>query len=756
MATTLPPVATAHQLPQRDEMETSLAAEERPSHAGVKFEENAEPEGTVTAQRREDFYDPSKDRVLLRRVPALRPLVELRGIEFHRHWPLEMLSHRLAMEREDEIVHLRKLFMLRIQNPYVSTTDLKFYQMTTGTEFEEDAEPMPRALSRVTEARHQPKGHVEGLPKPYDNDDYYVIPRFPATTSDPWTNQRRAKTAPPPPSRKREPPCPRPILLHHDHRHHPRRHPHESVFRRLSTPAAPRKAPEDEPKPARTVPPPGPEFFDRLATPRNRELKKDVKLIRTKPGKATAASEDGTEGEDDAVGELAQQKREPKPPTARRPSEEAIRRLSMPRVHPEPPVHAEVLVAMRGRRDPTVFERLTRPKRIVAPKVGKKRNRELTIKGMPEKNEDVAEPEDAQESNDDMRAGLDEATETPASQQPAVEGHTNMAAAEEPTAPLAPATAEHELLNTSAAQPRRTLSAEAGDRPELSEPAADVLGDDVVAPATAPHADEVSCRPAEPTSTEPEKTLASQAGELSSEQHGEKHEASVTDGGDGAGDAAAVRREELPAAMDVKQGASSEKHRPGQEAGEEAAVAEHQAEASFAAAAHMAQVDAVGPIHAADAEPRSSWVDAVAVDAAAPAAAAVVESSELNAAAVHVSPVANTETDAAKAREGDASAHKGVGAAAVESALAPNPSVDAVHVREDEGAKALEDFAAGTEMAADAAFGAGQTETHADGDASGGEVKEATRVEMEKGGDLVKGGVEAEVVGEATEELPAE
>ncbi|KAI8853095.1 hypothetical protein BC829DRAFT_413934 [Chytridium lagenaria] len=44
------------------------------------------------------FYDPSKDRVLLRRVPVLRPLVELRGFEFHRHWPLEVLSQRLQKE----------------------------------------------------------------------------------------------------------------------------------------------------------------------------------------------------------------------------------------------------------------------------------------------------------------------------------------------------------------------------------------------------------------------------------------------------------------------------------------------------------------------------------------------------------------------------------------------------------------------------------------------------------------------------------
>ncbi|KAJ3096493.1 hypothetical protein HDU97_005852, partial [Phlyctochytrium planicorne] len=84
-----------------------------------------------TSAANDPFYDPSKDKVLLRRVPVLRPLVELRGFEFHRHWPLEILSQRLQQERDKEMTHLRKLFMLRIQNPYVSTTDLKYY--ATGT-----------------------------------------------------------------------------------------------------------------------------------------------------------------------------------------------------------------------------------------------------------------------------------------------------------------------------------------------------------------------------------------------------------------------------------------------------------------------------------------------------------------------------------------------------------------------------------------------------------------------------------------------
>ncbi|KAJ3293308.1 hypothetical protein HDU76_007070, partial [Blyttiomyces sp. JEL0837] len=114
-----------------------------------------------------DPYDPSKDPALVRRRPILRPLVELRAFEFHRNWPLEILSQRLQIEREREIAHLRRLFLLRIQNPYVTTTDLKYYKMTAalGLDLSEEAEaePLPRAPSTIYYPSTAPHGHSHGM-----------------------------------------------------------------------------------------------------------------------------------------------------------------------------------------------------------------------------------------------------------------------------------------------------------------------------------------------------------------------------------------------------------------------------------------------------------------------------------------------------------------------------------------------------------------------------------------------------------------
>ncbi|KAJ3105065.1 hypothetical protein HDU96_008690 [Phlyctochytrium bullatum] len=135
-----------------------------PGCQGDAREDGADPEERQRRKRdfEQPFYDPAKDRVLLRRVPVLMPLVEIKGFEFHRHWPLEVLSQRLQKglfnfmlrpssksllpraERDKEMSHIRKLFMLRIQNPYVATEDLRYYA-SGRIEVEEDAEPMPRA-----------------------------------------------------------------------------------------------------------------------------------------------------------------------------------------------------------------------------------------------------------------------------------------------------------------------------------------------------------------------------------------------------------------------------------------------------------------------------------------------------------------------------------------------------------------------------------------------------------------------------------
>ncbi|KAJ3063700.1 hypothetical protein HDU98_000500 [Podochytrium sp. JEL0797] len=71
-------------------------------------------------------YDPSRDPLLIRKQPILRPLVDFKGLEFHRHWPLEYLSQRLQKEREKELSHFRRLFQLRVNNPYTVTSELEW------------------------------------------------------------------------------------------------------------------------------------------------------------------------------------------------------------------------------------------------------------------------------------------------------------------------------------------------------------------------------------------------------------------------------------------------------------------------------------------------------------------------------------------------------------------------------------------------------------------------------------------------------
>ncbi|KAI9349770.1 hypothetical protein BDR26DRAFT_915433, partial [Obelidium mucronatum] len=78
-------------------------------------------------------YDPSRDPLLIRKQPILRPLVDFKGLEFHRHWPLEYLSQRLQKEREKELSHFRRLFQLRVNNPYIVTSELEYYKMSSPT-----------------------------------------------------------------------------------------------------------------------------------------------------------------------------------------------------------------------------------------------------------------------------------------------------------------------------------------------------------------------------------------------------------------------------------------------------------------------------------------------------------------------------------------------------------------------------------------------------------------------------------------------
>ncbi|KAJ3086124.1 hypothetical protein HK100_008801 [Physocladia obscura] len=76
-------------------------------------------------------YDPSKDPLLIRKQPILRPLVDFKSLEFHRNWPLEYLSLRLQKEREKELETFKSLFQLRVNNPYVADCELELRQKQT-------------------------------------------------------------------------------------------------------------------------------------------------------------------------------------------------------------------------------------------------------------------------------------------------------------------------------------------------------------------------------------------------------------------------------------------------------------------------------------------------------------------------------------------------------------------------------------------------------------------------------------------------
>ncbi|KAJ3219765.1 hypothetical protein HDU67_009577 [Dinochytrium kinnereticum] len=157
-------------------------------------------------------------------------------------------------ERDIEMMHLRRLFLLRIQNPYVSTTDLKYYATGTlsveevhllrslqfiysvSTLTQKDAEPMPRA-------RHTPKPpQYPRVPHPTKSNSDCAKPK------DQHCNlPNRAKTAPTKPAQA----------------------PTSNVFRRLS--AAPDKCrhhADASETPHSHKPPPPDEFFNRLAAPK--------------------------------------------------------------------------------------------------------------------------------------------------------------------------------------------------------------------------------------------------------------------------------------------------------------------------------------------------------------------------------------------------------------------------------------------------------------------------------------------------------
>jgi hypothetical protein len=53
------------------------------------------------------------------------------GLEFHRHFPLEYISARLQRDRQLEIEQLQRMFLLRIQNPYLGQdNNLKYLHLS--------------------------------------------------------------------------------------------------------------------------------------------------------------------------------------------------------------------------------------------------------------------------------------------------------------------------------------------------------------------------------------------------------------------------------------------------------------------------------------------------------------------------------------------------------------------------------------------------------------------------------------------------
>ncbi|KAJ3240636.1 hypothetical protein HDU81_003220 [Chytriomyces hyalinus] len=124
-------------------------------------------------------YDPSRDPLLIRKQPILRPLVDFQGLEFHRHWPLEYLSQRLQKERDKELSHFKKLFQLRVNNPYTATNELEYYKDQA--------------------AKKKTRKHKNEPPLPTDIDDHETNEHanHPADTEKHPTNPPKARYIPP-------------------------------------------------------------------------------------------------------------------------------------------------------------------------------------------------------------------------------------------------------------------------------------------------------------------------------------------------------------------------------------------------------------------------------------------------------------------------------------------------------------------------------------------------------------------------------
>ncbi|KAJ3294039.1 hypothetical protein HDU79_011622 [Rhizoclosmatium sp. JEL0117] len=224
-------------------------------------------------------YDPSRDPLLIRKQPILRPLVDFKGLEFHRHWPLEYLSQRLQKEREKELSHFRKLFQLRVSNPYVGTSELEYYKMSTVTKtrqlHEHNHHHHQHALHKIRRPSHHHTreeaaadalSHAPGLPP---KQKYHPHPprhkNIPTDLQSPHILQQKLKTR----YQKYR------YLLHLPS--HPTNPPSTrsdgSVFTRLAQHTQCKHFVEevDNARPHcihHHQPPPPPDFFTRMATPK--------------------------------------------------------------------------------------------------------------------------------------------------------------------------------------------------------------------------------------------------------------------------------------------------------------------------------------------------------------------------------------------------------------------------------------------------------------------------------------------------------
>ncbi|RKO94386.1 hypothetical protein BDK51DRAFT_41601 [Blyttiomyces helicus] len=298
------------------------------------------------------WYDPSSDPHLMQFSPALRPLVDLRALEFHRHWPLEVLSKRLAIGEARELQIPAKTVGERKGAPstVVSAPPCESVGRDAGS-----------VLSKVFFSTQWTGGGVPALRSQYSTFLRQIVNANPEwLTRQPPTKVPRQAS--------------HPYLVNQLAPIEVARRKHiPDVYDRLSGPRAfcVHPWPADEPRRPDTGPPPARETLERLSKP-HRPVR-DV-------------------GEEEAL--MAQNRVKTLP-------EQFLARISEPKHAKAPPPHPEVHVIPARTLPEAEIERLSKPKfRRTRFEKGRKRGkrdketvREKEAPRMAESNEDDVHPE---------------------------------------------------------------------------------------------------------------------------------------------------------------------------------------------------------------------------------------------------------------------------------------------------------------------------------------------------------------------------